>query len=299
MKPMKKVVVSMLALGTLAGALLAPSPATAAHVDNALHRKVISELNGFIAWLDEHAAPGFVGETGWPDDHYGDADRWNDLAQDWFEVADAANLGAVVWATGEWWPTNYKLAVYENRDEVGGVESANTQASVLEAHLSTPSYMRGMNVSTGTFCEGHGTERTSSFSNHDTGRYNVCYRYDGQETFDYLAARGHDLVKIEFRWEILQRELGEPLHPKSIERLEAVVDRARTAGLKVVLSMHNFGAYWLWDGERGVRRPIGSAKVSFGDFADVWRRLSNRFREVPNVYYAIMSEPVALEPRGE
>ena len=287
------------ALATILVAVLPGVPATASHVDDALRRKVISELEGFIGWLDRHQVPGFVGETGWPDDHFGDADRWNALAQDWFEVADAASLGAVVWATGEWWPRSYKLAVYENADEQGGVESANTQAPVLEAHLSTPVYMRGINVSTGTFCEGHGLEATSSFSNHDTGRYNECYRYDGQETFDYLAERGLDLVKIEFRWEILQRRLGGTLHAKSIERLLAVANRARSAGLKVILSMHNFGAYWLWDGEKGVRRPIGTARVTFADFANVWKRLSLRFKDVPDVHYAIMSEPVGLKPRGE
>lgn len=287
-------------LTTLLGmSFLVPGPAAADHVNDALRTKVVSELEGFIAWLDEHRVPGYVGETGWPDDHFGDADRWNDLAEDWFQVADAARLGAVVWATGEWWPASYRLAVYQNLDEAGGVETANTQAPVLESHLSTGSYMRGINVSTGTFCEGHGLEPTSTFSNHDTGRYNECYRYDGQNTFDYLAGRGLDLVKIEFRWEILQRKLGEPLHKRSIERLLAVVRRARSAGLRVILSMHNFDAYWLWDGEQGVRRPIGSAKVSFADFANVWKRLSNRFKNVPNVHYAIMSEPVGLKAKGD
>lgn len=292
---MRKLFVSMIAL-TLAAMTL---PSSASHVDNALHRKVTSELNGFISWLEEHNAPGYVGETGWPDDAYGDSEKWNDLAEDWYEIADAAKLGAVVWATGEWWPQNYKLAVYENRDEQGGVESANTQAPVFEAHPSAGKYLRGINVSTGTFCEGHGLEATSTYSNHDVGRYGNCYKYDSQETFDYLAERGVDLVKIEFRWENVQRRLGGPLHTKSIERLIAVVDRARNAGLKVILSMHNFGAYWLWDGEKGVRRPIGTAKVSFGDFADVWKRLTDRFKDVPDVYYAIMSEPVGLKSKGD
>lgn len=296
---MRRAIASFLVLGIVAGPFVPASGVSASHVDNALHRKIASELNGFIDWLNQYNVPGFVGETGWPDDHHGDAARWNDLAQDWFQIADQARLGAVVWATGEWWPTDYPLAVYENLDGQGGVESANTQASVLEAHLSTADYLRGINVSTGTFCEGHGLERTSSFSNHDTGTYNECYRYDRQETFDYLASRGLDLVKIEFRWEILQRRLSGPLHSRSIERLLAVVDRARSAGLKVILSMHNFGAYWLWDGEKGVRRPIGSAKVSFADYADVWRRLSDRFKDVPDVSYATMSEPVGLNAKGE
>ena len=163
------------ALTLVALSCQAVPPATANHVNNALHRKVQGELRGFISWLDEHDAPGFVGETGWPDDFKGDATEWNNLAEDWYRIADGANLGAVVWATGEWWG-DYPLAVYENRDNEGGVESANTQASTFEAHLSTPQRMRGINVSTGTFCEGHGLEPTSTFSNRSTGRYGTCYK---------------------------------------------------------------------------------------------------------------------------
>jgi hypothetical protein len=286
------------ALVVVAMTMVTTPTADASHVDDALHRKITGQLKGFIDWLDRYDAPGFVGETGWPDDYAGDAEEWNDLAEDWFEVADAANLGAVVWATGEWWG-DYKLAVYENRDDDGGVESANTQAPVLEAHLSTADYSRGINVSTGTFCEGHGLEPTSTFSNHTPGRYNNCYKYDTQETFDYIADRGVDTVKIEFRWEILQRRLGGPLHEKSLQRLVDVVGRAEQAGLNVILSMHNFGAYWLWDGEKGVRRAIGSRRVPIERYADVWTKLSDVFIDHPAVSYAIMSEPVGLPKKGD
>lgn len=288
-------VLSVLILSTA----LPLSSASASHVNDALRNKVVGELEGFTSWLDTHNAPGFVGETGWPDDHFGDAEQWNALAEDWFQVADKGKLGVVVWATGEWWPESYKLDVYQNLDGRGGVETANTQAPVLEAHGSMGQYLRGINVSTGTFCEGHGLEPTSTFSNHDTGKYNECYRYDGQETFDYIAGRGVDVVKIEFRWEILQRQLGGPLHPRSVDRLVAVVNRARTAGLTVILSMHNFGAYWLWNGEEGVRRAIGSSKVPIRYYKNVWKRLSNLFRDVTDVHYAIMSEPVGLGPKGD
>ena len=284
----------------LVAILVAPlTPATASHVNDALSDKVIGELNGFIQWLNDHDAPGYIGETGWPDDKYGDSDQWNALAEDYFEVADAAGLGAVVWATGEWWPEAYILDVYQNLDEEGGVETANTQAVVFEQHLSTSEYWRGINVSTGTFCEGHGLEQTSSYSNRDVGQYGNCYKYDSQETFDYIAGRGVDTVKIEFRWENVQRQLGGPLHAKSMERLQGVVDRARNSGLRVILSMHNFGAYWLYNGEHGVRRAIGSSKVPFKYFANVWRRLSEVFKDQPEVHYAIMSEPVGLSPKGE
>nr|MBA2726288.1 cellulase family glycosylhydrolase [Actinomycetota bacterium] len=193
---------------------------------------------------------------------------------------------------------DYPLAVYENSSYPlsGSVDTPNTQATVFEAHLSTPLYQRGINVSTGTFCEGHGLEPTSSFSNRTPGKYGECYLYDGQGTFDYLASRGIDTVKIEFRWEHVQRNLGGKLHDKAMSRLTALVGRARSAGLDVILSMHNFGAYWLWNGEQGVRRPIGTRLVPISDYADVWKRLSRRFS---GISYAIMAEPVGLRKKGD
>lgn len=70
----------------------------------------------------------------------GDHAQWNALADVWFDDADAAGL-CHVWATGEWW-TNpfYKLAAYENRRGDLGVETANTQAPVIEAHPSAVIY---------------------------------------------------------------------------------------------------------------------------------------------------------------
>lgn len=296
MRPRKALLWAVVALLV---ALVAPSTSvSASHTDDALHRKVTGELQAFVEWLQTNDVAGFVGETGWPDDFRGEAAEWNDLAQSWYEVADAANLPAVVWATGEWWG-DYRLAVYEDLQDPPGVDTPNTQAEVFEAHLSQPGYQRGINVSTGTFCEGHGLEKTSTFSNRTPGKYGDCYIYDGQATFDFIASRGVDVVKIEFRWEHVQRKLGGALHDKAMQRLNAVVGRAHNAGLHVILSMHNFGAYWLWDGSQGVRRPIGTRRVPIRDYADVWRRLSENFKDQPEMSYAIMSEPVGLKPKGE
>ncbi|MFN2389164.1 MAG: cellulase family glycosylhydrolase [Actinomycetota bacterium] len=283
----------------LAGMLYPATPGVAGVAEDALQRKVRAELQTFIDWLAANEVRGFVGEFGWPDDFAGEAAQWNALAQAWYELADRAGLPGVVWATGEWWSPDYPLAVYENSSYPAGgsVDTPNTQAPVFEAHLSTPGYQRGINVSTGTFCEGHGLEPTSTFSNRTPGTYGECYQFDGQGTFDFLASRGIDTVKIEFRWEHVQRRLGGKLHDKSMSRLTAVVNRARSAGLDVILSMHNFGAYWLWDGQKGVRRPIGSRYVPIRDYADVWKRLSRRFESFAGVSYAIMSEPVGLRKK--
>jgi endoglucanase len=275
----------------------------AAAQDDALHRKVLSELDGFIRWLDANNARGFVGEIGWPDeDHGGESQQWNDLAEAWYQRADQAGLWAGVWATGEWWHDTYKLAAYEDRSEPEGVDSANTQAPVIEAHLSAQSYERGISDAGAEF-NGQELDKTSWFSNHDPGRYDRSYHYDNASTFQFIASRGIGMVRIEFRWENLQRQLHHALYKPELARLDRAVAAARATGMHVVLDMHNFGAYYLWNGklgdkERGVRRPIGSAKLPVSDFVDVWRRISTHFGGDPGVYYGLMNEPVGLHGNG-
>lgn len=293
----RKVLILSVALLTL----LSSNSVVTAQTNDALHRKILGELDQFTAWLDQNNVRGFVGEIGWPDNADGDAAEWNELAEQWFQHADAADLSAMFWATGEWWGPDYKLWIYEDSDypNSDGVDSANTQAQVLEAHPSSGTNYRGVVVATGTFWEAdHDVER-SKFSNHAKDFYGRKYIYDGQDTFDYLASRGIDLVKIEFRWELLQPKLGEPLDKTEIQRLTAAVDRARSAGLQVILSMHNFGAYFLWNGEEGVRRTVGTKKLPIKYLQNAWKRISARFDNLPDVYYAIMCEPVRMKTSGD
>jgi hypothetical protein len=294
-------VAALAGLGTLAApALLSVRGGMtwAEEGEDALHRRVRAELKVFTDWLQANGVRGYVGEVGWPDDAGGEAERWNALAEAWFQDADAANLWVTAWATGEWWiDPYYRLAVYENREGAhdSGVESANTQASVLEAHPSTESYLRGINVCGGEFGAPAPLARRSRFSNRKPGTYNTHYHYDSQATFDYLAQRGIELIKLAFRWERLQRSLGGPLNATELARLRGAVSRAGKAGLRVLLDMHNYGEYYLFDGTRGVRRPIGGRYVKHAHFADAWRKISVAFGDDPGVVgYALQAEPAEM-----
>lgn len=288
-------VAAMFCVLAFAGPLAAPSLAQ----DDALHHRVLSQLQSFIDWLQANNARGFVGEIGWPDqDHGGEAQQWNDLAEQWYEKADAAGLWVNVWATGEWWGNDYKLAAYEDLTRPAGVDTPNTQAPVIEAHPSTASYERCITDAGGDFNGRELEPRTKKFSNHNPGKYDTNYHYDGAATFQYLASRGIDCVRIEFRWEAIQRKLGGPLNATELARFDKAIQAARDAGLLVILDMHNFGAYYLWNGTTGVRRAIGTKKLPIKDFQDVWRRLSNVYKDQPNVYYGLMNEPVGLKPKG-
>jgi hypothetical protein len=277
-----------------------PSPQFRAAEADALHERVLAELRVFTDWLEENRVRGYVGEVGWPGGE-GDPDspKWNELADSWFRAANRSGLWVTVWATGEWWGTDYPLAAYEDRTPARGVDTANTQAIVIERHLRRPGYRRGIAVAGGEFAA-PAIDPTSHFSNENPGVYNRAYHYDTRATFDFLAGRGLDIVRIPFRWERLQPRLGGRLDPDELRRLRRVVVRARRAGLRVILDMHNYGAYYLSDGTQGVRRPIGSDQVRVPHFVDVWRRLSRNFQRRPGVIaYGLMNEPVAMPSRGD
>ncbi len=69
-------------------------------------------------------------------------------------------------------------------------------------------------------------------------------------------------------------------------------------GLKVILDMHNFGAYYRSETGKpkiGVRQDIGLGEITGGQFADVWQRISTEFKADPEVFYGLMCEPVDAE----
>lgn len=262
---------------------------------DALCGRTRAELNSFANWLAANQVNGVIGEVGWPDNNAGEATEWNRLGEAWYEAADAAGLPVTAWSVGEWWH-DYKLAVYTASGRNDGVDRPNTQASVLERHRSHGPVLRGVNVSGGEF-GAPSVDAASRFSNANPGVYDRDYHYDGQQTFTYLASRGVKVVRIPFRWERIQPELGGPLDRDELARLRAVVGRAHRAGLQIVLDLHNFGAYYLFDGHQGVRQPLGSSQLPGDRLVDVWVRLGAAFRHYPGVLaYSIMNEPNRLPP---
>jgi len=282
-----------------------PAPEPPGKLD-ALQRKVLSELEQFTDWLRREDVPGYIGEMNWPNDlerNFGDTEQWNALGRLWFEEADKHNLWVTGWNVndGGIGPSAYFYIYGAAEGAPGVLTTPYAQAEVYEAHKTTSGYKRGVNLPSGYANYGAG-----GFSNESPGEYGTDYHYLGQESLNYLAARGVTLVRCTFRWERLQRTLGGPLDAVELQRIRDFVDRAASAGLEVILDAHNFGRYFLYDAAAGgiLECRIGAlydgkVRVTQAHLEDLWARLSSEFQHDSTVIaYDIMNEPIDLPADG-
>lgn len=287
----------LLAAAVAAGLLVVPAGPAAGAPTSSLVARAVGDLDSFTRWLGREPGPpahGFIGEVGWPGNPDADGDaRWNEVARAWYAQAARDRLWVAAWAAGDFWSPAYKLLVYAT---TGSGVTANPQAAVVESQRSPR--LRGINVAGPEFASPV-DERTSAFSNEQPGVPGTDYVYPSRATLEGLAARGIGFVRLPVRWERLQPHLGQTLDAAESARLTACLERVRAAGLRVVLDVHNYGAYYLADGGVGARRAIGSAQVGVADFADLWRRLSSLLAGNPTVLaYGLMNEPTGMAGPG-
>jgi len=135
------------------------------------------------------------------------------------------------------------------------------------------------------------------FSNANPGAYGEDYKYPERRTIEYFAACGLGLLRIPFRWERLQPNLGQPLNSKELNRIQQVVAWAGECGAQIVLDTHNYGRYQLSLAGRPRSVVIdekidGEVAVSRDDFADYWRRIGAEFNGNKTVLgLGLMNEP--------
>jgi endoglucanase len=118
------------------------------------------------------------------------------------------------------------------------------------------------------------------------GKLNKDYTYPSREELAYWAGKGASAIRVPFRWERVQRQLGQPLDEGEVAALTAVVDAAVRLDLCVILDAHNYGTY--------AGQPIGSPSVPDTALADVWVRLARRFADPKRVALDLMNEPKAI-----
>jgi nucleotide-binding universal stress UspA family protein len=285
------------------GTPTAPSPSAGpgtgpTEPEDALQRRTLAELGEFTDWLEANDAEGYIGEFGI--DKGEDVDRWLALADLWFQKAEDAGLWLDGWSSGEWWGTDYQYVLFLPEAEDGPLARPAPTGELLARVAAETDLPRGVNVSGAEFGSPGSLDEVTEFSNENLGEHGVDYRWEPEATFRFLAEQGLDTVRIPFRWERIQPQLGGELDPAELGRLEQTVKYAEAAGLDVILDVHNYGAYHLAEGGQGVRRPIGSAQVPVELFADLWDRLSDALADQPGILaYDLMNEPVYLVDNEE
>lgn len=129
------------------------------------------------------------------------------------------------------------------------------------------------------------------------GIYGRDYSYPGASHVDYFADLGFQLLRIPFRWERLQPAPFGDLAVIELDRLQALVTKARSRGLTVVLDPHNYAKRYLADD--GWRREyiLGQPALPVEAFSNFWRKLAQHFSQDGGIWFGLMNEPndIALE----
>ncbi len=141
---------------------------------------------------------------------------------------------------------------------------ANSRKSVLT--------LRGINLCGAEFGE-----------NYLPGIYGRHYIYPTASSIEYFLARGLQTIRLPFRWERLQPELGQEFTATELKRLQDTVNYIVAAGGRVIIDPHNFARY--------NDDLVGSDKVSTEHFADLWRRLAELFKNQDRVIFGLVNEP--------
>jgi hypothetical protein len=280
----------VLLLGGTAAAVLPrilhPGERTVCAADG-LQARAVAGMAAFADWLRRNDVPGYVGEVGWP----GGADDWAALAGTWYEAADALRLPVTAWAAASW-PAGYPMAIYRRGPGSTTLDTAGPQSRVVRAHPSTGDYLRGVVLAGGSFGAADSNRR---FSSERPGRYGYDYSYESAASYRFLAEQGVRLVRLTVSWERLQPVPGKALDPAALARVRTALDRARAAGLSVVLDLHNYGSFAAPAGPLA----LGSPGLPIARLADFWARLASATRdETALTGYDLLNEPVTLAAKG-
>ncbi|WP_368562922.1 glycoside hydrolase family 5 protein [Pseudoxanthomonas sp. UTMC 1351] len=109
------------------------------------------------------------------------------------------------------------------------------------------------------------------------------YTYPSESDYTYFASKSMNIIRLPFLWERLQPQASGELDATQLSLLRTAVERAKAKNMVVVLDVHNYAKY------NGVR--IGGSEVPVAVFVDLWRRLSNEFKNDDSVIFGLMNEP--------
>jgi len=96
-----------------------------------------------------------------------------------------------------------------------------------------------------------------------------------------------NVLRLPFRWERLQPELGGAFDDNHVALLDEFVRYANEQGAVALLDVHNYAGYY--------DETIGSDAVPITEFAAFWAELAGRYADQPGVIFGLMNEPIGID----
>jgi endoglucanase len=119
-----------------------------------------------------------------------------------------------------------------------------------------------------------------------------------ERLIDYLASKHVAILMFLFSWEGMQSQLNGPIpaanagnYKAYFDNYKRIVDYATGRGLKVVIAPWQAGADGGIAGPTWRGQLVGSAAVPVSAFTDFWSKLATIFKDNPNVWYRLITEP--------
>jgi len=152
---------------------------------------------------------------------------------------------------------------------------AQSSQSQSRSDSAKPLQYIGVNIASGTFA-----------ADKLPGEMFENYVYPENSTIDYFSSKGMNIIRLAALWERLQYQLMSPLHEPDMEKIDAIVGYARSKGMKTIIDVHNYAKY------KG--SVIGTRNLPPQALADLWRRISLRYKDNDHVVFGLMNEPTGL-----
>jgi endoglucanase len=123
----------------------------------------------------------------------------------------------------------------------------------------------------------------AEFADQDTRPIGQSHIYPPNEAFAYYAQKGFKLVRLPFRIERVQPNVGGPFSNVAIAEIDRCVVTAKANGLVLVLDAHTYG--------QRVR-----TKITAEDLSRFWAAIASRYKGHSHVAYGLMNEPYVFAP---
>jgi endoglucanase len=128
------------------------------------------------------------------------------------------------------------------------------------------------------------------------GTYGADYSYDTTPSIQFLKTKGHEVIRLPFRWERLQPTREAAFNTTELNRIKAFVAACKAEGMKVILDVHNYARFINSTANGGAELTLGT-DLPTSSVIDLWVRLSNEFKNESAIYaYGLMNEPHSLQP---